>query len=199
MQMTEIGEAAEPFVPHRGASSTMPHKNNPVLCESILACNKLLRQEAGLALDSVQADFERAAAGAWHVEWAFIPQSFVYCSSALQHAEDLLRGLRVYPENMLRNLQLSRGLVNAEHIVIGISDFYGRAKAHDIVYECCRTVNESGREFVDVLKEEPRVTEHLSAREIDWYCDPSNYVGLTQSFIDRVLAVRGSSCNQNDQ
>ena len=60
MSATEFGEAAEPFVAGRGSSSTMPQKRNPISCELILAAAKVLRQQAGLVLDAMVTDFERA-------------------------------------------------------------------------------------------------------------------------------------------
>src|SRR5580693_3597948 len=76
MSATEFGEAAEPFVQGRGSSSTMPQKRNPISCELILAAAKVLRQQAGLVLDAVVTDFERAT-GPWHVEWVALPEASV--------------------------------------------------------------------------------------------------------------------------
>jgi len=59
MSSNEFGEISEPFVPHRGASSTMPQKRNPISSEIMLAASKLLREKASLGLDSMVADFER--------------------------------------------------------------------------------------------------------------------------------------------
>lgn len=69
MSPNELSEVAEPFVPHRGASSTMPQKRNPISSEVILAASKILRSNAGLVLDGMVADFERAS-GPWHLEWS---------------------------------------------------------------------------------------------------------------------------------
>ena len=190
MSMPEIGEVAEPFVPHRGASSTMPHKNNPVLCEAILALNNMLRQNVSLAFEALPADFERAGLGAWHAEWPTIPESFTYCSAALKHAQELLEGLQVYPMAMLRNLDLSGGLVAAEHVVVAISELMGRAAAHDLIYECCREAVEQRRSLADVLKARPEISAHMSPERIHWYCEPANYLGLTLRMVDRVVAGR---------
>lgn len=192
MLMPEIGEVAEPFVPHRGASSTMPHKNNPVLTEAILAVNKMLRQKASLAFEALPADFERAGLGAWHIEWDVVPESFTLCSAALKHAEELLDGLRVDPMAMRRNLDLSGGLVAAEHVVVKLAEPVGRARAHDLVYECCREAVEGKKELSDVLKARVEITAYLSPERIDWHCDPANYLGLTLAMVDRVLAGRGN-------
>ena len=188
--MPELGEVAEPFVPHRGASSTMPHKNNPVLCEAILATNKMLRQNASLAFEALPADFERAGLGAWHIEWPTIPESFNYCSAALKHSQELLEGLRVYPVAMRRNLDLSGGLVAAEHVVVALSELMGRAAAHDLIYECCREAIEQQKSLANVLKARAELTSLLSPETVDWYCEPANYLGLTLRMVDRVLAGR---------
>jgi len=86
MAATEFAEAAEPFVAGRGSSSTMPQKRNPISCELILAAAKALRQHAGLILDALVSDFERAT-GPWHAEWIALPESFGYAAGALHQAE----------------------------------------------------------------------------------------------------------------
>jgi 3-carboxy-cis,cis-muconate cycloisomerase len=68
MASTEVAELSEPFVQGRGASSTMPQKRNPISSELILACAKAVRQHAGLMLDAMVQDYERAT-GPWHAEW----------------------------------------------------------------------------------------------------------------------------------
>ncbi|KAK5425330.1 hypothetical protein LTR34_011237, partial [Exophiala xenobiotica] len=152
MSMPELGEVAEPFVPYRGASSTMPQKANPVLCEAILASDKFTRQQISIAYDALVADFERAGNVAWHLEWAFMPQSFTHCSAALEYAVELVGGLRVFPDAMMRNLGLSQGAVTAEDLVIAISEAVGRARAHDVVYDCCREALEEGIPLADVAR-----------------------------------------------
>jgi len=72
MASTEFGELYEPFVKGRGASSTMPQKRNPISSELMLACAKAVRQQAGLMLDAMVQDLERAT-GPWHAEWIAIP------------------------------------------------------------------------------------------------------------------------------
>ncbi|KAK0760486.1 hypothetical protein N5P37_006680 [Trichoderma harzianum] len=141
LQIPEVSEVAEPFVAHRGASSTMPHKNNPVLSEAILALSKMLRQEAGLALDAVPSDFERAGSGAWQLEWAALPQSFTYCSAALKHTEEVLTGLRVDENRMLHNLNLSRGLVAAEHVVVALHEKYIAIPKSEHLTESYESIN----------------------------------------------------------
>jgi 3-carboxy-cis,cis-muconate cycloisomerase len=193
MSIPEINEVAEPYIPHRGASSTMPQKANPVLCEAILASHKFACQQVNLGLGAMVADFERAGMSAWHVEWAAVPQSFVHCSVALEHTAELLAGLRVFPHSMKGNLDLSNGAVCAEHIVVAISPTIGRAKAHDIIYACCSDAKGKKVRLAECLKARSEIRALLSDEEIDWYTAPENYLGLTVQMIDRVLAGRVSN------
>lgn len=85
MMTTEIAEAFEPFATHRGASSTMPQKRNPISSEVMLANSKAVRQHAGLMLDAMVQDFERAT-GPWHIEWMAVPESFILTAGALVQA-----------------------------------------------------------------------------------------------------------------
>ena len=94
MASTEFGELYEPFVTGRGASSTMPQKRNPISSELMLAAAKAVRQHAGLMLDAMIQDFERAT-GPWHAEWIAIPESFVLTAGALHQAKFMLDGLIV--------------------------------------------------------------------------------------------------------
>lgn len=84
----------EPFVPHRGASSTMPQKRDPISSEAMLAASKILRNHASIAQDAMVSDFERAF-GPWHLEWVSVPDVFSVASGALDHAIFALDGLCV--------------------------------------------------------------------------------------------------------
>ena len=108
MASTEFGEVYEPFVKGRGASSTMPQKRNPISCELMLAASKAVRQHAGLMLDAMIQDFERAT-GPWHAEWMAIPESFVLTAGALHQAKFALGGLIVDETRMRRTSTSPRG------------------------------------------------------------------------------------------
>lgn len=190
MSATEFGEAAEPFVAGRGSSSTMPQKRNPISCELILAAAKALRQHAGLMLDALVSDFERAT-GPWHVEWIALPESFGYAAGALAQAKFMLGGLIVDPVRMAKNLGMTHGLIVAEAVMMGLAPHTGRNAAHDFVYDACRTAIEQDRPLYDVLLEVPDVVGPLGADTLRALTDPGNYLGAAQAMVDRVLAARG--------
>ncbi len=189
MSATEFGEAAEPFVAGRGSSSTMPQKRNPISCELILAAAKALRQHAGLALDAMVSDFERAT-GPWHVEWIALPESFLYAAGALHQAEFMLGGLIVDPARMAKNLGMTHGLIVAEAVMMGLAPHTGRTEAHDLVYDACRVAIKSDRPLCDVLLETPAVAGPLGEASLRALTDPANYLGAAQAMVDRVLDGR---------
>jgi 3-carboxy-cis,cis-muconate cycloisomerase len=187
MASTEYAEVYEPFVKGRGASSTMPQKRNPISSELMLAAAKAVRQHAGLMVDAMVQDFERAT-GPWHAEWIALPESFILTAGALHQAKFALGGLVVDTERMRHNLGISRGLIVAEAVMMGLAPAIGRQQAHDVVYDACRTVNEKGGTLADALWALPVITQHFDRAAIDRLTDPAHYLGLAPKMVDRALA-----------
>jgi 3-carboxy-cis,cis-muconate cycloisomerase len=192
MASTELAEVYEPFVKGRGASSTMPQKRNPISSELIFAASKAVRQHAGLMLDAMVHDFERAT-GPWHAEWIALPESFILTGGALHQAKFMLDGLIVDEQRMRRNLDMTSGLIVAEAVMMGLAPHLGRNEAHDVVYAACRIVNEQGGRLADVLGGMKEVSSRLDRAAIERLTDPANYLGMAPAMVDRVLASSAAS------
>src|SRR3954453_13004948 len=188
MASTEFAEVNEPFVKGRGAYSPMPQKRNPISSELMLAASKAVRQHAGLMLDATVQDFERAT-GPWHAEWMAIPESFVLTAGALHQAKFALEGLIVDESKMNENLDISRGLIVAEAVMMGLAPQIGRQEAHDVVYDACRLASEKHIALAEALAADPRVSERIDRATIDRLTAPKNYLGLAPQMVDRVLAA----------
>jgi 3-carboxy-cis,cis-muconate cycloisomerase len=186
LMQTEVGEAFEPFVPGRGSSSTMPQKRNPIACEFIVAAAKIVRQHAGLMLDALVADHERAT-GPWQLEWAAIPEAFIATGGALRQSRFLLEGLIVDSGRMRRNLDLTGGLIVAEAVMMALAEHTGRQDAHDIVYAACRAALDKGSTLLEELARLPDVTRHLDKKRLAELTDPVNYLGSAPAMVDRAL------------
>ena len=182
----EFGELYEPFVKGRGASSTMPQKRNPISSELMLACAKAVRQQAGLMLDAMVQDLERAT-GPWHAEWIAIPEAFILSAGALHQAKFMLSGLIVDEAAMARNLDMTKGLIVAEAVMMGLAPHIGRQEAHDVVYDACRAVNEKGGRLADALNAMPAVSSRLDSALIERLTDPKNYLGAAPAMVDEAL------------
>jgi 3-carboxy-cis,cis-muconate cycloisomerase len=186
MMQTEIGEAFEPFVKGRGGSSTMPQKRNPISCELILAIAKTVRQHAGLMLDAMLADHERAT-GPWHLEWVAVPESFIATAGALAQARFMLDGLIVDAPRMRRNLDVTGGLIVAEAVMMALAPHTGRGTAHDLVYACCRRAMDQGTTLLPELLADAEITKHLDAEALAKLVDPANYLGVAGAMVDRLV------------
>jgi len=189
LMATEIGEVFEPFASHRGASSTMPQKRNPISSELLVANAKAVRQQAGLMLDAMVQDFERAS-GPWHIEWIALPESFILAAGALAQAKAMLEGLEVDPARMRLNLEATGGLIVAEAVMMGLAPHLGRQQAHDLVYEACREALAKKTTLFEVLDKRPAVKQAIDSVALRRLCDPANYLGAAAAMTDRVLAKR---------
>ena len=147
-----------------------------------------MRQHAGLMLDAMAADHERAT-GPWQLEWVAIPEAFIATGGALRQARFMLEGLIVDAGRMRRNLDLTGGLIVAEAVMMALAEHTGRQDAHDIVYGACRAALDKGSTLLAELERDPEVTEHLDS-EAPRRADRSvNYLGSRPAMVDRALAV----------
>jgi 3-carboxy-cis,cis-muconate cycloisomerase len=190
MMQTEVEEVYEPFHEGRGSSSTMPQKRNPISSVYITATTSLVRQLVAALLDAMIEDHERAT-GPWEIEWIAVPEIFSLAAGALAQTRFVVSGLIVDEKKMRSNLDLTRGLIVSEAVMMGLGPHIGRQYAHDLVYDVCRQVIATGRPLLDLLAENKEITKHLDRAALAKLCDPANYLGEAGQMVDRVLALRG--------
>jgi len=190
MMQTEVEEVYEPFHEGRGSSSTMPQKRNPISCVYITATTSLVRQLVAALLDAMVEDHERAT-GPWEIEWIAVPEIFSLAAGALAQTRFMVSGLVVDEKKMRANLDITRGLIVSEAVMMGLGPHIGRQYAHDLVYDICRQVVATGRTLLDLLAENKEVARHLDRAALEKLCDPANYLGQAGEMVDRVLAMRG--------
>ncbi len=187
MMQTEVAEVYEPFAPGRGSSSTMPQKRNPISSCYIHAAVSVVRQHAAALMDAMVADHERST-GPWEIEWIALPEAFCLTAGALKQAKFVLAGLEVDAKKMRDNIDVTKGLVMSEAVMMGLGPYIGREYAHDLVYELCRVAIRDDRPLLDVLAEHPQINAHLGRDDLAKLCDPANYLGQAGVMVDRVLA-----------
>ena len=137
LQRTEIREVEEPFREEsQVGSSTMPHKRNPIKCEKVCGLAKVLRSEALAALENVVLEHERDLTNS-SCERVIVPEVCLLLDEQLRTLVKVLRGLRVYPENIRRNLDSMRGLIMSEAVMMAmVSKGADRQWAHEVVRRC---------------------------------------------------------------
>jgi 3-carboxy-cis,cis-muconate cycloisomerase len=187
MMMTELDEVAEPAgAGHRGGSSTMPQKRNPISCAYITACAGVVRQHVAGLLTAMGSDLERAT-GPWEIEWLVLPEIFCYTAGALAQAKFMLGGLEVHPDSMLKNLQITDGLINTENVMMALGPKMGREIAHDRIADICVRVAKGEGRLIDLLAADSDIAKIFDRAALEKLLDPRSYVGLSAAMVDRVL------------
>jgi 3-carboxy-cis,cis-muconate cycloisomerase len=187
LMQTEVAEVYEPFHEARGSSSTMPQKRNPISCLYIHSTVALVRQHVAALLEAAVADHERST-GPWEIEWISLPEIFLLASGALAQTSLLVSGLEVDADRMRANLDLTRGMIVSEAVMMRLGPHLGRQRAHDLVYDLCRKVTATGEPLVDQLAQNSEISTHFTHTELAEMCDPQSYLGLAGEMVDRVLA-----------
>jgi 3-carboxy-cis,cis-muconate cycloisomerase len=121
------------------------------------------------------------------LEWIVLPETFIFTAGALSQTKSMMAGLQVHPKNMMRNLNLTKGLIVSEAVMMGLGPKLGRQSAHELVYTHCHRASLEDRMLIDLLKEDKDISAALSDSELEHLCDPANYLGLSGTMVDNVL------------
>lgn len=176
LSRTEIAEVSEARGHLRGASSTMPQKSNPILCEAAVGASVITGSLLPALHAAAQPSHERAA-GEWHAEWFVIPTIARQAATALALVGTVMAGVVVDPARMRLNLDQDGGLILTEAYMFALADTVGREEAHRVLY----SVAQDARRLSTSLSEEvarrlPELTARLAA-EGRFPLSPESYLG----------------------
>lgn len=186
LQQTDIDEVTE-FTEGKVGSSAMPHKQNPVASGSVVFLGRLLRANAGPALDYIHAEWEDDHRQG-ETAWKFVPEACLLMAAQLQTLRRVLDGLIVKPDNMRRNLERQQGLCCSEALLMALAGPLGRDTAHELVRKLSAEAATTGVAFSELVARDPVVTAHLAKKDLTRALDFRNQVGLGAMFVDRVVA-----------
>ncbi|MCD6166661.1 adenylosuccinate lyase [bacterium] len=167
LQRTEILETEEHFAKGQKGSSAMPHKRNPIICERIVGMARLLRGNAIAAMENVALWHERDISHS-SVERVILPDSTIILDYMVDKMTNLIDHMKVYPENMLRNLHLTRGLIHSEAILLALTKKgLTREQAYAVVQQNAHRIWNTGEQFKDAILQDEQVKKYLSVEEIE--------------------------------
>ena len=193
LQRTEINEVREGFRRGQVGSSTMPSKRNPMRSERICGLARIVRAMLEPELLSNVLWHERDLTNS-SCERVTLPEGTMYLYYALCLAEDVLKGLEFEPENIERNLTLTRGLVMAERFMILLTEKgMGRQGAHALVRDASMEAIQRGCDLAQTLSEQKAVAELMTAEEISLAMDSRTYLGTAGPQVDRVIRTARDS------
>jgi adenylosuccinate lyase len=188
LQRDEIGEAAEAFEAKKQVgSSTMPHKKNPITCEQICGLARIIR---GFIIPTYENSIQ------WHErdlcnsssERFIIPHSLILTDWILYQMNIVFKNLKVFPDKMKKNLEITKGLPMAESLMTTlINKGLGRGDAHELMRKTALKAASENKSLKEVFIEENKKLQILTEKEIDYSLKPENYLGATEKIIERVI------------
>jgi adenylosuccinate lyase len=156
----------------------MPQKRNPKLCQDIIAAAADIRAQVPLALEAMQTEHEADRTTTLMIDTAE-SRACIATGDMLARLVQVIKGLKLDPQRMRKNLDLSGGLILAEAVMLTLGAKLGRQHAHDVVYDAAQAAFVENKVFGDLLSADPRVTECLDVKGIAKLMDPTEYCGLS--------------------
>ena len=191
LQRTEIGEIEEPFTRGQKGSSAMPHKKNPILSERISGMARILRSNAQAAFENMALWHERDISHS-SVERVIIPDSTMLLAYMLEKFTWIVANLKVDKKAMLRNLELTGGLVYSQHILLLLVEKgMNREEAYKIVQSAAMQSRRSKKSFQELVASNPKVRKICKEEEIEAAFDLYEHLGRVDFLFSRVLSRRG--------
>ena len=193
LQRTEIQEVMEPFRPEEQVgSSAMPAKRNPEKSERVSGLAKLMRSLVIPAYENIPLWHERDLTNSANERFIF-PMAFLLLDEMLKKMKSILKGLVVFPENMKRNLELTKGLILSERVALKLVEKgIGRQEAHELVRKCSMKALRENTSFKEALLQTKEISSRLKEHEIDKCLDYGTYIGVTQQIIDNAIKASKS-------
>jgi adenylosuccinate lyase len=187
LQRTEIREVEEGFRPGQKGSSAMPHKRNPILCERVTGMARLLRGWAQVGLENVALWHERDLTNS-APERVILPDSCIALDYLLAKMNEVVAGLRVYPERMKENLERTGGLVFSQEVLLAlIAAGMTREEAYRVVQENAMAAwEEPATTFRERVGRDPRVTSRLSPSALEACFDTGRQLSHVDVIFERV-------------
>lgn len=167
LQKTEVREVEEPFGKSQKGSSAMPHKRNPILCERIAGLARVLRGNALASLENISLWHERDITHS-SVERIIIPDSTMLLDYMIDKSIHVISNLLLYPKNMRKNLDQTRGLVFSQRVLLELLHCgLSREEAYKIVQTNAMRVWAGEKDFKTLLLADKRLSKHLSSKKIE--------------------------------
>ena len=188
LQRDEIGEVAEAFEAKKQVgSSTMPHKRNPITSEQISGLARVVRGFITPAFENSIQWHERDLCNS-SCERFILPHSLILTDWIVHQTNIVFKNLKVFPDRMLKNMGISKGLPMAESLMTTlIGKGMGRGDAHELMRKTALRAVEENKTLKEVFLEENEKSNLLTSKEVDDALNPNNYLGASEKIVERVV------------
>jgi len=187
LQRTEVHEAEEPFGGEQRGSSAMPHKRNPVSCEQVCGLARVVRANAAAAFENIALWHERDISHS-SVERIILPDSTILADYLLARMTDIVAGMRVFPERMRRNLDLTGGLVFSGQLLQDLVEAGApREDAYKWVQEHAMAAWETETSFRQRVLADARIKIFLDGNALENTFDLNRHLRYVDAIFARVF------------
>jgi len=187
LQRTEILELEEGFAKGQKGSSAMPHKRNPITCERLCGLARLLRTNAQASLENITLWHERDISHS-SVERVIIPDSTIMVDYMLVQFTRIMENLLVYPENMMTNLNKTKGMIFSGRLLLELSQkTRSKEEAYQIIQDNAMKAWKDNKNFKDLILKDKRVRKYLSDRKVEECFDLNFYLRNIDYIFKRVF------------
>lgn len=187
LQRTEVREAEEYFSPGQKGSSAMPHKRNPILSENVTGLARVVRAAVIPAMENVALWHERDISHS-ATERTLLTDAIIALDFSLHRMAGIIDKLVVYPENMKRNLNLTKGLYASQRVMLVLTQKgVAREDAYQLVQKNAMQVWDQEKDFLQLLSADAEVTRHLTAKELADIASPESYLKHIADIFKRSL------------
>jgi len=186
LQKTETREVEEPFAAGQTGSSSMPHKRNPELCERISGLARLVRGYALTSMENIALWHERDISHS-STERIILPDACLVLDYSLSIFTSVMKGLQVYPQKMKKNLELTKGLIFSQRVMIAlINKNLSRQQAYELVQRNAMKAWKGNKNFLTLLKADAEVTATLPEAELEPLFDEKYYLRYIDEIFKRL-------------
>ena len=186
LQRTEVREVAEPFGSGQTGSSAMPHKRNPELSERICGLARLVRGYALTSMENIALWHERDISHS-STERIILPDSCLALDYCLNLFTSVMAGLEVYPKMMKRNLDITKGLIFSQRVMLALIDKgLSRKNAYELVQRNAMKAWQRNKNFLPMLKSDKEVTATLPNEELEKLFNEQHYLSHIDDIFKRV-------------
>ena len=186
LQRTEVREAEEPFSAGQTGSSSMPHKRNPELCERVCGLARLVRGYSLTAMENIALWHERDISHS-SAERIILPDACLVIDYVLDIFTTVMDGLLVYPERMKKNMDITKGLLFSQRVLLALIDKgLGRQEAYKLVQRNAMKSWRGNKRFLSLLKADPEVAAVLPTDELESLFDYQYYLRHVDDIFERL-------------
>jgi adenylosuccinate lyase len=186
LQKTEVLEAEEPFASGQTGSSAMPHKRNPELCERICGLSRLIRGYAVTSMENISLWHERDISHS-STERIIFPDACLVLDYILSIFLSIMDGLQIHPDNMQKNVELTKGLIFSQRVLIALIDKgLTRQKAYELVQRNAMKSWRERKDFLGLLKSDTEVAAQISQSDLESIFDYNQFLQHIDSIFSRL-------------